>query len=81
MGLPHGVEDPALMRVGSADVGSARDDLCRLWSILVGYIVNCESVLVVAIADVSAVVALVRTSVDDTWVLESMKQTFQQDMQ
>lgn len=61
--LPHGVKNPALVSVGSADVGSARDDLSGLGTVLVGDIVDGEGVLVVAVADVTAKVLLVRSAV------------------
>lgn len=65
MGLPVGVENPALMSVGGALVGSAGDDGSGLGSDLVGDIVDGERVLVVAVADVAAVVLLVGSTVDD----------------
>ena len=61
--LPHGVENPALVGVGCTDVGSARDDLSGVGTILVGHIVDGEGVLVVAIADVTAEIFLVRSAV------------------
>jgi len=61
--LPHGVENPALVGVRGTDVGSARDDLSGVGTVLVGHIVDGESVLVVAVADVTAEVLLVRSAV------------------
>lgn len=63
VGLPHGVEDPALVGVGCADVRSARDDLSGVGAVLVGHIVDGEGVLVVAVADVTAKVLLVGSAV------------------
>jgi hypothetical protein len=61
--LPHRVEDPALVGVGCTDVRSARDDLAGVGTVLVGHIVNGESVLVVAITDIAAKVFLIRSAV------------------
>jgi hypothetical protein len=66
VGLPKRIEDPTLMGVRGADVGSARDDgTSGAKSLLVGYIVDGQGVLVVAVADVAAVVFLVGSTVDD----------------
>jgi hypothetical protein len=60
----HGfVDDPALVRVGVADVGGLADDD---WVLLVGCVVDGEGVFVVAEADFLAEVLLVRAAVDDT---------------
>jgi hypothetical protein len=65
VGLPEGIENPTLMGVGGSDVGCARDDGTSVTeTLLVGDIVDGQSVLVVAVADVTAVVLLVRSSVD-----------------
>ena len=61
--LPHGVENPALVSVRGTDVGSARDDLSGVGTVLVGHVVDGESILVVAVADVTAKVLLVRSAV------------------
>ena len=66
VGLPEGIENPALMGVGGSDVGCARDDGTSVTeTLLVGDVVDGQSVLVVAVADVTAVVLLVRSSVDN----------------
>jgi hypothetical protein len=61
----HGlVDDPALVGVGVADVRRLADDDGVL---LVGCVVDGEGVLVVAEADLLAVVGFVRAAVDDTF--------------
>lgn len=65
MGLPVQVENPSLVRVGSTLVGCARDDGGGLRACLVGDVVDGQRVLVVAVADIAAVVFLVRASVDN----------------
>jgi len=66
VGLPHGIENPALMGVGSTDVRSARDDCTSVTEAnLVGDVVDGQGVLVVAVANVTAVVLLVRSTVDN----------------
>ena len=65
VGLPHGVEDPALVGVRCTDVGSARDDLSGVGAVLVGHIVDGESVLVVTVADITAEVFLVGSAVNN----------------
>lgn len=59
--LPVLVQNPALMGVGSAFVGSTRDDL---GGVLVGYVVDGEGVLIVTVANVTAFVFLVWAMVD-----------------
>lgn len=64
--LPVGVENPTLMGVGSSDVGCARDDGTGVTeTLLVGDVVDGQCVLVVTVADVTAVVLLVRSTVDN----------------
>jgi hypothetical protein len=64
--LPVGVENPTLMGVGSSDVGCARDDGTSVTeTLLVGDVVDGQGVLVVTVADVTAVVLLVRSTVDN----------------
>lgn len=65
MRLPHWVQDPALVRVGSSFVRSAGDDGCGVGTILVRYVVDGEGVFVVAVANVAAEVLLVGATVDD----------------
>lgn len=66
VGLPHGIEDPTLMGVRSTDVRSARDDGTSVTEAnLVGDVVDGQGVLVVAVADVTAVVFGVRAAVFD----------------
>jgi hypothetical protein len=65
VGLPHGVEDPALVGVRCTDVGSARDDLSGVRTVLVGHIVDGEGVLIVSIADITSKVFLVRSAVNN----------------
>lgn len=65
MGLPVEVQDPALVRVGGADVGGAGDDLAGVGALLVGDVVDGESIFIVAVADFSPDVFLVWTAVDD----------------
>jgi hypothetical protein len=64
--LPHGVENPTLVGVGSSDVGCAGDDGTGVTEAdLVGDIVDGQGVLVVAVADVTTIVLLVRSTVDN----------------
>lgn len=65
MRLPVRVEDPSLMRVRGALVRSAGDDGGGVRALLVGDVVDGQRILVVAVADVAAVVLLIRTAVDD----------------
>ena len=66
--LPFGVDDPPLVGIGSARVGRARNDRrCFAgFSVLVGSIIDGQRVFVVAVADVTTVVFLVRAAVNDT---------------
>lgn len=61
------VQDPALVSVGSAFIADARYDVCDIG--LVRDIVNGQGVLIVAVADVSALVPLIRTSARKTLAL------------
>jgi hypothetical protein len=63
MGLPVLVGDPALVGVRGAGVGSAGDDGSSADTLLVGDIVDGQSVLVVTVADITSVVLLVGTTV------------------
>lgn len=63
MGLPHGVDDPSLVRVCRSGVRRAGDDGASVRPVLVGHIVNGQGVFVVAIADVSAIVPLIGPTV------------------
>jgi hypothetical protein len=65
MGLPVLVGDPALVGVRGAGVGSAGDDGSSADTLLVGDVVDGQSVLVVTVADITSVVLLVRTTVHD----------------
>lgn len=65
VGLPVGVEDPALVGVGRALVGCAGDDGGGVEALLVGDVVDGQGVFVVAVADVTAVVLLVGSTVDN----------------
>ena len=65
VGLPVGVENPALVGVRCTLVRSARDDGRSVEALLVGNIIDGQCVLVVAVADIAAVVLLVRSTVDD----------------
>lgn len=81
MRLPVRVNDPALVlykcqlskrsalgktySVRSSLVRSPRDNGGGLRSLFVGYIVDCQSILVVPVADITAVVLLVGSTVDD----------------
>ncbi len=66
VGLPHGVKNPTLMSVRSSDVGSAGDDGTSITEAdLVGDVVDGQGVLIVAVANVAAVVLLVRSTVDN----------------
>ncbi|KAI9155668.1 aldehyde dehydrogenase [Paramyrothecium foliicola] len=56
------VEDPALVGVGGTLVGDTGDDVGDVG--LVGHVVDGEGVLVIAVADVTALVALVGSAVD-----------------
>lgn len=63
MRLPHGVDDPSLVRVCRSSVRRAGDDGASVRPVLVGHIVNGQGVFVVAIADVSAIVPLIGPTV------------------
>lgn len=63
MGLPHGVDDPSLVRVCRSGIRCSGDDGASVCPVLVGHIVNGQGVFVVAIADVSAVVPLIGPTV------------------
>ena len=66
VGLPHGIKDPTLVGVRSTDVRSARDDGTSVTEAnFVGDIVDGQGVLVVTVANVTAVVLLVRSTVDN----------------
>jgi hypothetical protein len=54
-----------LVGVRGSDVGGARDDSAGFGAVLVGYVVDGQGVLVVAVADVAAEVLLVGAAVDD----------------
>jgi hypothetical protein len=66
MGLPHGIQNPTLMCVRSPNIGSARDDRTSVTETLfVGDVVDGQGILVVTVADITAVVLLVGATVDD----------------
>lgn len=65
MRLPERVEDPTLVGVRGALVWSAGDDGGGVRSVLVGHVVDCEGILVVAVADVPSEVLRIGSSVDN----------------
>ena len=62
--LVLGVKNPALVGVCSTLVGDTGDDVGDVS--LVGHIVDCESILVIAVANIATLVTLVRSAVDNT---------------
>lgn len=70
--LPHLVGDPALVSVGSTNVGSARDDGASANALLVGDVVDGQGVLVVAVADIFAIVLLMGSTVDNALAIVSV---------
>jgi hypothetical protein len=64
------VDGPSLVCVRSSRVGRARNDGRRLagFADLVGGVIDGQGILVVAVADVTAVVLLVRAAVFDTLI-------------
>jgi len=63
--LPVFVNDPALVGVGGACVRGAGNDGCGAYALLVGYVVDGKSILVVTVAYVAPVILLVGSTVDD----------------
>jgi hypothetical protein len=63
--LPVAIENSTLVGVLSTDIRGARDDTRSILAGLVSHVVDGESILVIAIADIASEVALVGATVDE----------------
>lgn len=63
--LVVGVQDPALVHIASTIIRGAGDDRGAVDALLVGGVVDGEGVLVEGVTDVSSLVLLVGTAVDE----------------